>query len=497
MSTRTPSRRRISTLAITLAVAAPLTACSAGDPPAADTTTATTSADGGLEVTVTQNPDQALVARVEVSAQTPTGVELSVTSDDTEPRTITSADAATTHDLTVVGLRADTEYTVEASSTDDAALEPVSGSVVTGALPSNAPSAGVVEAAEGAATGPDAGITFFGLTAPGSYEDPTDLPDGPVFWGVDPQGEVVWYLDSDETTNRAPLIRDGGDGTLLAFFEDTVDRVTLDGEVVETYDMGAVDGWHHDAFLLPGGGMLALGAETRKIDGRDVHGDVVVELDTDGDVVSEWALLDHLDPTRFPGELSQALASAGGLDWSHSNSVVLDEDTGEVVVSVRSQGWVVAYDRESGDLAWIAGDDAGTAPGFDAPFLELTEGTWTSGQHAATFTDDGELLVYDNRNETGGAQENSRAVAYELDRDAMTARQSFEAVDPKYSEALGDVDEVPSGHVLSTAGGAGSDETARLTEVDESGERLWDLAVADTRIYRSERLPWSEVDRVP
>ncbi len=505
MSVRIPNRTSLPAVALSLAMAGSLAACGAtapdgSDAPSTPVSTASvpsapaSSSSVPLIVNAVQDPDNTLIAHVTVSAPTATGVVLTVTSAETAPREILAQDAAASHEFTVVGLRADTEYTFEASIPDAPAGDAATTSMTTGALPGNAPRAEVVRTAGDAGENPTAGITFFGLTAPGSYEDPTDMPDGPIFWGVDPQGAVVWYLNSDKTTNRAPLIRTAGDGTLLAFFKDTIDQVTLDGEVLKTYDMSAVPGWHHDAYLLPDGGLLALGAETRKFDGQDVHGDLVVELDAEGQVVSTWALLDHLDPDRFPGELSNALASAGGLDWSHSNSVLFDEDNGEVVVSVRSQGWVIAYDRATGDLSWIAGDDSMTAPGFDAPFLELEEGTWTSGQHAATFTEDGELFIFDNRNETGGAENNSRAVAYEIDRDALTARQVFEAVDPKYSEALGDVDQLADGTILSTAGGAGSDETARITEVLESGEVRWDLAVADTRIYRSERMPWSEVD---
>ncbi len=505
MSTHTPTRGFIPAIALALAMAGPLAACGvapeSSDAPSAPASSAgvpspATSASLPLAIDAVVDPDNTLIASVTVSAPAATSVMLTVSSEETAPREILAQDAAASHEFTVVGLRADTEYTFEASDPEATEGGMATTSMTTGALPGNAPTAEVVPAAEDAGGNSTAGITFFGLTAPGSYEDPTEMPEGPIFYGVDPQGEIVWYLNSDETTNRAPLIRAAGNGTLLAFFEDTIDQVTLDGEVVKTYDMSAVPGWHHDAFLLPDGGLLALGAETRKFDGQDVHGDLVVELDDEGQVVSTWALLDHLDPSRFPGELSKALASAGGLDWSHSNSVILDEDNGEVVVSVRSQGWVFAYDRATGDLSWIAGDDSMTAPGFDAPFLELEEGTWTSGQHAATFTEDGELLIYDNRNETGGAENNSRAVAYEIDRDALTARQVFEAVDPKYSEALGDVDELADGSILSTAGGAGSSETARITEVDESGETRWDLAVTDTRIYRSERMPWAQVDEV-
>ena len=498
MSTRTPARRRTGALPLAVTLAATLgvlvAGCGSGDAEEAGAASTAAAPDGSLEVTVTEDPDNTLVAHVVVSAPVATDVELEVTSAGTEPRRMASAAAAGSHEFTVVGLRARTEYSFEASSPGDGAA---SASMTTGALPGNAPSAEVVRAARDTGPPSDAGITFFGLTAPGTYDDPGDMPDGPVFYGVDPQGQVVWYLNSDEAANRAPLVRDAGDGRLLVLFESTVQEVTLAGEVVRRWDMEPVEGWHHDAVLLPGGSLLALGEETRKVDGRDVHGDVVVEMDDDGTVLWRWAALDHLDTTRFPGGLSTALASAGGLDWTHANSVVHDAGTDEVVVSLRSQGWVVAVDRSTDEIAWIAGDDTGTDPGFDAPFLELQDGTWPSGQHAATFTDDGELLVYDNRNETGGEQQGSRAVAYEIDREALTARQTFEVLAPTYTMALGDVDELPGGDVLVTAGGPGSDGDgdARLLQVGTTGTTVWEVDLPDTLVYRSERLPWAEVDR--
>jgi hypothetical protein len=124
-----------------------------------------------------------------------------------------------------------------------------------------------------------------------------------------------------------------------------------------------------------------------------------------------------------------------------------------------------------------------------------------SGQHAATLTRDGDLVAYDNRNETGGEQENSRLVVYELDADSGAARQTVEYVASKYTNSLGDVDELASGNYLVTSGGPageeGVDDTAYIAETDPGGQPVWEIALAETRIYQSERVSWQALGQEP
>lgn len=478
-----PVRRRI--LAV-VAVSTLATACSLGQGD---------SSAGGVEnaapaVTVDIDPDNALIAHATVTTSSPAPVSLTFESADIGPRRMVSPEESTSHEFTVVGLRAQTEYEFEASTAGgSSASDPVT--LATGALPGDAPTVEVVQAAEDESADSDAGITFFGV-------NPQQIGNGPAYFGVDPGGVVVWYLESDEPPKQGPVIRDLGDGQLLAFFHDTIERVDLAGDVKQVYDMTAAGPWHHDAVPMPGGGMLTLSSEKRTIEGEDVRGDTIVELDSSGNVVWTWSSFEHLDTTRYPGGLARAQApSGGGTDWTHANSVTYDEENDDILLSVRSQSWVVDIDHGTGDVRWIAGDDAGIDPGFDARFLTLLQGSWFSGQHAAMITTDGKLLVYDNRNETGGEQGKSRAVAYDLDLDAGTARQTFEYIAPKYTSSLGDVDELAGGHVLVTAGGpAGQesvDDTAHIVETDQQGQALWELAIKDTRIYQAERVSWNDL----
>ncbi len=71
-----------------------------------------------------------------------------------------------------------------------------------------------------------------------------------------------------------------------------------------------------------------------------------------------------------------------------------------------------------------------------------------TNQHAATVTSDGEILLYDNRNESDGESLMSRSVKYLLDETAGTAVQTWEGIATNYTNSMGDVDELSNGNIL-------------------------------------------------
>ncbi len=79
----------------------------------------------------------------------------------------------------------------------------------------------------------------------------------------------------------------------------------------------------------------------------------------------------------------------------------------------------------------------------------------------------------------------------------MTATQVWEAIAPKYTGSLGDVDELSGGNVMICSGGPDSggspDTSAYIVEFshDESAETLWSISVENDKLYRAERMSWS------
>ncbi len=431
-----------------------------------------------VSLSVTEHSENTLMAKTHVEVSQDAAVFIEFTSDETATLQTAKSDSGSAHDITVIGMRAETVYTMTAVATLADGSEERSDPVnfATGPLPDNAP---VLTLAESTGTG-GAGVTFFGVRS-----------DSSRYWGADEDAKIVWYLHGDYTTSSSPVLRETEPGELLIFLDDSIQTITTEGDIIAT---NAMERWHHDALLLPNGNTLMLGFESgRNDDGKLLGGDTIIEQTADGDILWTWSSLDHLDTTRIQ---NQTLTPTGALDWSHSNALFYMEDDDSILLSVRSQSWVIKIDHKTGSVLWIMGDNAGTDPAYqyNDKFLTLESGTWMNSQHAAMLTADGEILIYDNRNESGGPTDMSRAVKFTIDESAMTATQTWEAVAPKYTGSLGDVDELSNGNVMMCAGGPGSaDESAYIVEAspDSLAEILWSMRVENDIVYRAERMNWN------
>ena len=129
-----------------------------------------------------------------------------------------------------------------------------------------------------------------------------------------------------------------------------------------------VPGFHHEAIRLPNGHTLALtglkrvfpssGAAAKKP--TDVLGDLIVDLDEDFQVAWMWNSFDHLDVKRTSLGNEKCKAGAGedgctpvflgheAMGWLHSNSLNYVAGTGDLLVSIPEQDWVIKIDYKDG-----------------------------------------------------------------------------------------------------------------------------------------------------
>ena len=126
------------------------------------------------------------VASVALSDSASVVIEYSAANTATYQRT--DEQIETNHEITIIGMRAETVYTITALATfNDGTLlsgEPVQ--FTTGKLPEGAPEVTLTTSLDGSV----GGLIFFGLSG--------QLDDGvPVYWGVDEQGEIIteWICD--------------------------------------------------------------------------------------------------------------------------------------------------------------------------------------------------------------------------------------------------------------------------------------------------------------
>ena len=142
-----------------------------------------------------------------------------------------------------------------------------------------------------------------------------------------------------------------------------------------------VSGFHHDAILLPNGHVLAIAGLERMMPAGtqgskgpvDVLGDIVVELDDQFQVAGMWNNFDHLDINRESLQDAKCKEGRGGggcppiflaaeaNGWTHSNSLNYIPSTGDFLVSMPEQDWVIKVDykngKGSGKVLWRLGKD--------------------------------------------------------------------------------------------------------------------------------------------
>ncbi len=217
------------------------------------------------------------------------------------------------HDINVIGMRAQTVYTLTAIATysDGSVMRSNSVQYTTGDLPDNAPAV-TLSASTGEGAG---GVTFFGIGV-----GQGDSSGTPGFWGVDEEGEIVWYLHGDYTIGSSPALCEIESGVFLIFLRNSVRTITTAGETFAEYSLGM---YHHEAILLPNGNTMNLGTESGTNDeGTLISGDEIIEKDSSGDTLWVWSSFNHLDTTRFPGALSITENNSGALDWTHANALL-------------------------------------------------------------------------------------------------------------------------------------------------------------------------------
>lgn len=430
---------------------------------------ACTGADTGavdVNLTVEDHPDMPLGVLAQVETDTTCAVSIDYDGGGLGVRSTPWTSPATDHRIPVLGLRAETSWTLTAwadcgdvlSGSDPQTHE-------TGALVLDVP-AFRVDVPQPDAVG--TGLTLLVPVVRGTTEPP-------VFVALDADGEVVWaWQDPDGDTSHAdPFAALADDGSLVVVQHDSVQGLSWEGQVLwsvsgATAGVGAL---HHDAIVLDDGSVLALTEEIQEhtVEGalRDVVADRIVQLSADGALLWSWSPFDHLDLSDLTADQAQ--------DWIHGNAL-LSRD-GQILLSSRSLDQLIAIDHASGEVDWILG------VGGD---FSLTEGDWFDGQHAPEWHDDGTLVLYDN----GGDRVTSRAVVYAVDESARTLNQQWTWQTDAYTPRLGDADRINGDQVLVTAGGPeGRDAPAVISQVDADGEVVWQLSVADSAVYRAIRIP--------
>ncbi len=300
---------------------------------------------------------------------------------------------------------------------------------------------------------------------------------------VDGNGDIRWYGAYPTLPRLIYPIYITDKGYLVLANGANVYVYDFMGNEIQHFNMGKYH-QHHETFINADGNYIFGGT----IPAEQRNEDVFLEVSQSGNVLHTWDMKKILDVDRDDLNIT-------GNDWFHLNAIYEEAD-GSFLVSGRNQG-VVKMNREN-ELIWILAPHKGWGKaGADGNGIETSdylltaidaEGKpfgndvqmglkaaedfdWPWGQHAVMRLKNGNILLFDNgfKRQFGNAAVNySRAVEYVIDEENMTVQQVWEYGKERgealFSTIISDVDELPSGNILMSAGFL-PDGSAKIVEI--------------------------------
>jgi len=234
-------------------------------------------------------------------------------------------------------------------------------------------------------------------------------------------------------------------------------EVTPYGEVVWEYE----DPYHHhDAVWLRNGNLLYTAAQ-RIPDGfypgkKDIIGDVVKEVNRQGDVVWEWKSWERLDIDKF--KIHECFSED---HWPMINGLSVT-DRGNVLMSLRTTSGIICVDRsvQNGSIIWS----------FEYPNV--------AQQHCPIQLFNGNIACFDNGNLRPNSIHHSRIIEFV----PITKKIVWSYVDPMppafFSPYMGSVQQLWNENFLVCESAFG-----RIFEITKDKEIVWEYVIPDFAEY--------------
>ena len=484
--------------------------------------------DGRPVVTPTAHPLVALLSAPPCPAGSQFRVEFREVGDSSSSHT--SAEpcrAGRSSNVYVAGMRADTDYQMRPETLGGATESDAWITFHSGLLDGRFPPVSIPKRRAGGAPGADQ-LLVSSMASELYHNQATDL-----------EGNVVWTMASPAFLTR---VLPGGRFLVLAEAANSqndirrwqaVREVDLLGNTIRETNASrvaeqlasrgirskcmkdgeqCVSGFHHEAIRLPNGHTLVIaGLERMFPDGAqgskdpvDVMGDLVIDLDPDFQVAWVWNSFDHMDVTRKslgdekcklgPGSdgCASVFLAATANGWLHSNALNYIPGSGDFLISIPEQDWVVKIDykdgKGTGKVLWRLGLDGDFKVKSDDPY------PWFSYQHDVGFDPPGShrLIVFDDgdRRKKKFPKSNNRGQVWELDEKAMTATLVVNADLGVYSPAIGSAQSLSGGGFSFESGMVNpASVSSRATEVGADGMIVYAQQADGASTYRSFRVP--------
>ena len=392
----------------------------------------------------------------------------------------------------------------------------------TGALPTDPPfpQFTVTGGAPGSSTASSPGVELLSLV---------NTSGAPVMHAVvtDQKGNVIWFCPVAALPIK-PL--DNGHYIVVTFSDlleidlacNTIRDISLpqmnQSLQAHGYSFPPLNIFHHDVLVLPNGHWIALAQVTKNFDDlpgypgtTGVLGDVLLDIDPNGEVVWAWSAFDHTITSSPPDVLDINRHLIAFPDWTHSNALVYTADA-NLLLSMRHQSWVLKIDYANGtgkgDILWRLGQDG------DFTLLAGDSTQWFYAQHYPNIlSSDGSktnLAVWDNGNlrieadgtACGSTQTApacySRATIFQIDESTHLANMLWQDLPGFFSQWGGSIVTLANGNNVEFDMTSPVDQatpvnqsTSQIMEVTQTDnpQLVWQMNVSGANAYRAYRIP--------
>lgn len=328
---------------------------------------------------------------------------------------------------------------------------------------------------------------------------------------TDLQGNLIWYCP----VSAAVPIKQLPNGHFIVNLYTHLWEIDLACNVVRDLPLTQVSqslqsqgdsfdllNFSHDVLVLPNGHWITIIQVSQNFTDLPgypgttaVLGDIVVDIDTNGNVVWNWSAFNYLDVNR---------ALFGLPDWTHSNALVYTQD-GNLLLSMRNQSWIIKIDYSngtgSGNVLWKLGE------GGDFSLAGGDPSQWFYGQHypdiLSVSGSQTTLAIYDDGNfridSAGVACSSSasapacysRAAIFQIDESTNMANVLWQYLPGYYSYWGGSIDVLSNGDVEFDSSSPFSITSSLITEVTQTDtpQIVWQLSVNGANAYRGYRIP--------
>ena len=285
---------------------------------------------------------------------------------------------------------------------------------------------------------------------------------------IDPEGRIVHRWVHPEGIQHAHMIENGnllihtspaadaGGAEKIGGSAGALIELGWDSEVVWEYRDAMM---HHAYERLANGDTLVVrweklpvpylrqvqGGHHHPDDGDVMWGDAVRKIDPSGNVLEEWRSWEHFD---FDHDRICPLESHK--EWTHSNALDVGP-AGQWLISFRLTDTVAIVDPASGEFRWKWG------PGY------------LSHQHAATFLENGNVLILDNGCHRRRGPSFSRVVEVNPANNEVVWTYQATPIVAFYSFMGSGAERLENGNTFITEA-----TTGRMFEVTAEGETVWE-----------------------